>query len=191
MIRESNLYAGISGTSNRGANNFLISSIRTWVFLTTVLRNLSQKSFRWSRAPHHEKRECRNTRYFVVYGISHDGKFDCRRLQFAWNVKIARTAARKYARNLRGKLGERKVFISAFAKSSSSRRLSLLVLSHHQHCHSASHRLYHFECRKTMSTYEFAKEVYELLRVLESVLFMTNGNVSQTWHTQKYTRVMQ
>lgn len=164
------------------------------IFSPSSLEICRKKSFRWGRDPHHEKTENVETaadyRSLVVYGISHDGKFDCRRLQFARNVKIVRTAARKYARNFRawrGKPGERKVFISTFAKSSSSRRLSLLVLSHHQHHHSASRRLCRSECRKTMPTYESAKEVYELLRVLESALFMTNGNVSQTWHTQIHT----
>lgn len=111
----------------------------------------------------------------VVYGVSRDGKFDCRRLQFARNVKSredCRAKIRsKFARDV-GKLGERKVFISAFAKSSSSRRLSLPVLSHHQHRHSASRRLYHSKCRKTMSTYESAKEIYEVLRVPESALLV-------------------
>lgn len=97
-------------------------------FLTVVLRNLSQKLFCQDWTPHHKSRDVETSQDYVflaVYSVSRDGKLDCQRLQFARNVRIARTAARKYARDLRrGKLGERKVFISAIAKSSFSRRLS-------------------------------------------------------------------
>jgi len=53
------------------------------------------------------------------------------------------------------------------------------TISSKTQCHSTSRRLCHFECRKTISTYESTKEVYELLSVHENALFMTNGIVSR------------
>lgn len=122
------------------------------------------------------------------YDVSRDGKLDCRRLQFAWNIRMARTAARKYAQDLRAarKARREKSFYFDVCKTeffpstfsfSCSRTISLTT-----HCRSTSRRLCHSECRKTMSTYESAKEVYELLSVHESALFTTNGNVLR--HTQ-------
>lgn len=46
-------------------------------------------------------------------------------------------------------------------------------------------RLYYPERRKIMSTYESAREVYELLSANESTLFLTNGNVSRRFKTHR------
>lgn len=103
-------------------------------------------------------------RFPAVFTVSRTmDKFDCRRLQFARNVKTTRECAR----DSRGKLGEERFYfgdreIELFLKTFSPRLTLSTASSTTPVAPSSRRHLYHPERRKTMS-YESAKEVYELL----------------------------
>lgn len=98
------------------------------------------------------------------------------------------SSPRKNTFGIRAENSARKVSISAIAKSSFSCRLVLSTSSSTTPVASPSpHHFYHPERRKTMPSYEFAKEVYELLSAHKSTLFLTNGNVSR--RSQKHRAI--
>lgn len=105
-------YFGNRGTNYtfgfRRSERSLFSHYRLWKFVAKIVSPRSG-------SPRHENRNVETAQDYgslVVCGVSRDGKFDCRRLQFGRNVKIARTAARKYAWDLRAarKAGREKSF---------------------------------------------------------------------------------
>lgn len=182
-----------SGTNNSSTNYFRNSRNDDPVLSESslVLKNSSRKSFRCENRTQQGVREV--TGLFVVLRcLALADKFDCRRLQFARNVGIARNVecAAPTTRSIAEKVGVKSFyfgggcgieFLPSTFPASSTRAIQRDDVCRFSSRRRRRRRLYHPERRKTMSTCESAKEVYELLfgSAHESTLFPTNVNVSR------------